>query len=880
MTAERLAAEQPADLATEEIMERVLADPQQAADVAQRALAVATAERDPAGQATAERALGLAAHVLHDAAEAAGHLRRAIAAAQRGADPILEAEARMSYALVLDDLGRPAAALREIDRASQSLNGLRLARATMQRALILRRVGRDNDALAGYHRALATFRQHGDLAWQARALVNRGVLLGYRGDLAQARADLEEAERIFGRLGLSIALAQTRHNLGFLAAQAGDIAGALRRYDQAREQLSHTGAAAVTELDRAEVLLTARLLPEARAAVADAISAARAGRFSSLLGQAQLLSARIELMSGDAQQARIIAARARGTFTRQMRPAWAALARRTELAARIAADGRDRRAVRALEQAGDELAAAAWLPRAWDAWIDAAHLAIGLSDPLAAARCLDKAAAARRAGPATLRARAQHAAALIALDAGQVTLAKRHAAAGYREVEAHQASLGATELGVLGGTEGVELAALRLRLSLRDGDLRGALRWLQRVRSAALRLPPARPSADPVVAARLAELRSITSELAGTALDSARAGRLLRRQRAIEAEVRQRSWRVTGTGDGPLASQPQLGELSGALGDRALVELFTLDGTLHALTMVCDRVQHRPLCPAQAADGELAALRFAVRRHLAYGRDPEPTARAARSIAGAAAALDQMLLGPLADLTAGRELVLAPTGALHALPWSMLASCRDRPVSVCPSSWLWWRAHRLPPRDGSVVLVGGPAPPYAAAEIAALAEQLPGALTLTGTEATAARVLAALDGATWGHLACHGTFRADNPLFSHLRLADGPLTVADLSALRQAPGLLMLSSCDAGLSAVHPGDELQGLAVSLLGLGTRTVIASLGPVDDETTLALATDLYARLRGGASPADALARAQAAGAPGHTVGTASFVCMGAG
>ena len=104
--------------------------------------------------------------------------------------------------------------------------------------------------------------------------------------------------------------------------------------------------------------------------------------------------------------------------------------------------------------------------------------------------------------------------------------------------------------------------------------------------------------------------------------------------------------------------------------------------------------------------------------------------------------------------------------------------------------------------------------------------------------------------------------------------------MADLSALRCPPAMLILSSCDAGLSAVHPGDELQGLAVSLLGLGTRTVIASLGPVHDETTVALATDLYARLRKGASPSAALAAAQAARPPWEAVSAGNFVCMGAG
>jgi CHAT domain-containing protein len=282
----------------------------------------------------------------------------------------------------------------------------------------------------------------------------------------------------------------------------------------------------------------------------------------------------------------------------------------------------------------------------------------------------------------------------------------------------------------------------------------------------------------------------------------------------------------------------------------------------------------------ETATDELAALRFAIHRHLAYSQDHAAAGRAARSIAYAAGELDRLLLGALADLITDRELVLAPVGTLHALPWAMLTSCRARPVAVSPSSWQWWQAHQRPVQDGHVALIAGPAPEHAATEVMALHRQLPDALALTGPDATVARALAALDGASWGHLACHGTFRADNPLFSHLTLVDGPLTVADLPTLRQAPSLLMLSSCDLGLSAVHPGDELQGLAVSLLGLGTRTVIASLGPVDDKTTLTLTAGLYGRLRAGTPPAVALAAAQAATVPEHAVSAANFVCMGAG
>jgi CHAT domain-containing protein len=183
-------------------------------------------------------------------------------------------------------------------------------------------------------------------------------------------------------------------------------------------------------------------------------------------------------------------------------------------------------------------------------------------------------------------------------------------------------------------------------------------------------------------------------------------------------------------------------------------------------------------------------------------------------------------------------------------------------------------------RGGGTVLVAGPAPAQATPEVLAISERLPESTVLTGAQANVAAVLTALDGSARAHLATHGAFRADNPLFSHLQLADGALTVYDLSGLHRPPGLLVLSACDSGLSAVHPGDELQGLSAAMLSLGTRAVVASLGPVRDEATRALMVDLHRHLAGGLGVAAALATAQAALDPGYGTTGGSFVCLGAG
>ncbi|GIF22102.1 hypothetical protein Ate02nite_48320 [Paractinoplanes tereljensis] len=173
-------------------------------------------------------------------------------------------------------------------------------------------------------------------------------------------------------------------------------------------------------------------------------------------------------------------------------------------------------------------------------------------------------------------------------------------------------------------------------------------------------------------------------------------------------------------------------------------------------------------------------------------------------------------------------------------------------------------------RAGRTVLVAGPEISRGAEEIAAIAGIRAGAETLAGDAATPAAVLAALDGAGLAHLAAHGRHEVENPLFSALDLAGGPLLGYDLARLRRAPGLVVLASCELGLTEVRPGDETCGMASALLAAGTATVVASVGRVADEAATDAMIGFHQALAAGRAPAEALADAAA--------GT-GFVCLGA-
>ena len=205
----------------------------------------------------------------------------------------------------------------------------------------------------------------------------------------------------------------------------------------------------------------------------------------------------------------------------------------------------------------------------------------------------------------------------------------------------------------------------------------------------------------------------------------------------------------------------------------------------------------------------------------------------------------------------------------------MLPCCTGRPVTVAPSAALWLRATEgRAARPDAVVLAAGPGLAGAEREVRELAAQYPAATVLSGAAASADGVRRALDGAGLAHIAAHGRFRADNPLFSSLRLADGPLTVYDLESLERAPQTLVLSACESGLSDVRAGDELMGLAAALFALGTTTVIGSVIAIPDEATAPLMASFHTHLAAGLASSEALARAQA------ERGGAAFVNLGAG
>jgi hypothetical protein len=460
---------------------------------------------------------------------------------------------------------------------------------------------------------------------------------------------------------------------------------------------------------------------------------------------------------------------------------------------------------------------------------------------------------------------------------GDARGAERALKRGLELVEGYRAAFGAVELRATASAIGVELAEAGLRIALGAGDAEDVLAWAERLRGNALRLPPLSPAPDLSLRSGQTELRRVAAQMRAAEESGRPVRALAARQRELEAAIRARTRHVRGDG-GPGIAAVRRRDAARALGARALVEYVALDGELLAVTLVRGALELHRLGDAAAAARELEWLRFALGRLAQRKLGTHQRAASSAAATAAADALDAQLVGPLLPALGEAPLVIVPTGVLHVLPWSALPSLRGRPVAVSPSLSLWVDlAGRARPRRRRTVLVGGPRLRHAGRELRELAALYPDATVLGGAAATAGSVLRALDGAALAHVACHGRFRADSPLFSALELADGPLTALELQRLRRAPDVLVLSACDLALSARHPGDELLGLSAALLATGTRTLVASVVPVPDAASRRVMVAFHRRLEA-ASPAAALAGAQAEAGSGWTA--AGFVCLGAG
>ncbi len=228
------------------------------------------------------------------------------------------------------------------------------------------------------------------------------------------------------------------------------------------------------------------------------------------------------------------------------------------------------------------------------------------------------------------------------------------------------------------------------------------------------------------------------------------------------------------------------------------------------------------------------------------------------------------LWDPVASMgfTPGTRWLVSPHGPLHRIPFHALRASGRYLAEICELGVVpgakAWLAMPDPPAvsEGRAWIAGLPAPelPGVARETDRIARILGRGRAERDLRPTAAALRASGIGAAIVHLATHGSLREDNPAFSSIELADGPLFVHDLAGQRFSGSIIVLSACSSGGSAAPAAEEWIGIGRGFLLAGASTVVAPLWPIHEAPTLGLMEEFYRALSSGSDPITALGHAR--------------------
>ncbi|MGW0583066.1 CHAT domain-containing protein, partial [Streptomyces sp. NPDC002920] len=779
-------------------------------DALSRAEGVLDTDPTPLHASVAHQVIGIWQRDWGDMRLALDHLRRARALAARADSAEREADVLATLGVALVHAGRTREGLTAFEQGVERGSGHTRARVLFRRAYSWWVLGHHREALDDVRRAIPVLRQADDVIWTARALTLRATVHLALGAVDRADADFTAAEALWDTTGQEHDKADAVESRGLAAFRSGDVPAALRLLDEAAERYAKLGTPTfMLTIRRCEVLMAAGLAPEALAE-ADAATAVLdgIGGQSTLRAELLLTAAKAARLAGDPGTAIARAAVAVRLFAGQRRTWWEAHAQLVLIDARLAAGRGSGRLVAEAVKVAERLSAFG-APAAPEGWLLAGRIALALDWAADAERYLEVAARSRRSGPPLARMTGWAARALWARATGSQRGVLEACRRGLDVLDAHRTTLGASELRARATAQGAELAALAQQASLQGGGPRQLLVWSERWRATALSTPPTRPPADPTLLSGLTAFRVIAARAEEARMEGRPVPALEREQRRLEREIRSRTLHIRGHAPG-YGARFDVGLLLERLGDGRLVELAVLDGRVQVLLCGGGRVRRFAGGLLAEAEREAEFVQSALRRlaHPGGERRLPPAEEAGRR-------LEELLLGPAAARLGSGPVVVVPPARLHRVPWALLPSLRERVVSVSPSASGWLRAHATePPPGGKHVLVRGPGLATGGAEVPEVAGRYGTPTVLEHDEARAPRVLTELDGAALAHIAAHGTFRADSPMFSALRMADGPLIVHDFERLARSPYRIILSSCDTARLASVGADELLGLVTA------------------------------------------------------------------
>ncbi len=431
---------------------------------------------------------------------------------------------------------------------------------------------------------------------------------------------------------------------------------------------------------------------------------------------------------------------------------------------------------------------------------------------------------------------------------------------------------------------------LALEMSAQEGRVDEAFDYAERLRSWTLRrlLGGTRTIGDPVEGSRGAEDHKLLPEireLEGIVLQSGQAHearRKLSRKRA-EFATRRLEKKLDAAGSSALAQVETI-----TLEELQKSEVLDPETTLLAYAAgldglwawVIDR-ESKEMFYLPISEEELDRLACLAAEQRRPGTRGVSSLSLCQGLPGpTSTALYTQLIEPLADYIRKKNLIIVPTGLLNHISFAALQNPRtqryliqDFALSLAPSATALTQllASARVERQGNTLILGDPTTEWrrlAGAEHEAKeVAKLFGIEPRIGEQATEHAVHEHAGNLNILHLAAHGEYTAENPIFSGILLGadtvhDGRLEMHEVWDELNLNGtrLVTLSGCQTAIGETTRGDEVVGLTQAFLVAGSRAVLSTLWKVHDKASAALMVAFYRQLRGGKSVSEALQAAQ--------------------
>ncbi len=877
-----------------EVLRLAYIDAEQASRLAQAAQWLAVELGEPRGQALALRALAHTEYAQSNHEAALAHYSESLRLFEElGQD--LEAGRTLNSGLqTLIYLGRYEQAYEWAERARVIFirhgDHLRLARLASNMGNILYRQDRHADALELYGQAYEKLKSIGESKDVAAVLSNMAVCCTSLSRFPQALEYYNLARHWCEDHGLDLLVAGADYNIAYLHYLRGDYLKAMEIYQATRvrcEKVHDRYHAALCDLDESEMFLELNLSDEA------GILARQAAQSFQVLSmpyeRAKAMVNRAIAASHRGERARVhsLFRDARKLFGSEGNTIWPALIDLYE-AILYHQHGRNVAARRLCERAYKVLADSLLPGKAALCELLRAQLFLKAGKrTLARQSCLDAMNRIASEGAPSLRFHAHFVLGLIEEHCGNTEAAYMSYLAAREEIEQLRSRLWGEDMKIWFLKDKLvvyeSLVALCLgRVPQGQESVREALLNIERAKSRSLmdmmsiEAPAiAGIGEQPGYSPEIEEMRRDLNwhyrqiDLAALLAQSGFAQRiqtLLEKAREREKQLVRTMAEVPAPDAG--ANVP-LEKIQASIPANAiLLEYYQVRGVIHVCLIGRDRLEVVPLAAAPELRTQLRLLQFQLSKfrlspaYLQLFGDELRTA-----VETNLSNLYRNLIEPVRARLNASHLIISPHSFLHHLPFHALVGggrnlIDDFTISYAPSASVFslCRARKQTFREESLVLgVPDSLAPHIESEALSAAEVLPNARLFIGEEANEQNLRQFGSTARYVHIATHGLYRRDNPMFSSIRLSGSHLSLFDLYQLPISADLVTLSGCSTGLNAVVGGDELLGLMRGLLFAGAHTVNVSLWDVNDQSTAQFMSSFYLHLKKESNKAVALQQA---------------------